>query len=57
MSNEKLPILREWNDDLVLPPSFDEYQDKLQQEKAHSSEHSLPKNKSVAGSLSKENND
>lgn len=62
MSNEKLPILQEWNDDLVLPPSFDDYQDKLQQEKEHSQEDSLPKDflpqdKSVAGSLPKENND
>ncbi|MBL4900821.1 MAG: type II secretion system secretin GspD [Colwellia sp.] len=32
MSNEKLPLLPEWNDELVLPPSFDEYQQKLQQE-------------------------
>ena len=52
MSNEKLPILPEWNDDLALPPSFNEYQDTLQQEKAHSSQ-----GKSVEGSLPKENNE
>ncbi|MDX2367258.1 MAG: type II secretion system protein GspD, partial [Colwellia sp.] len=45
MSNKKLPILPKWNDDLVLPPSFNEYQNKLQQEK------------SVEDSLPKENND
>jgi len=33
MSDEHLPILPEWNDDLSLPPSFDEYQDTLQKEK------------------------
>ncbi|WP_114327206.1 type II secretion system secretin GspD [Candidatus Colwellia aromaticivorans] len=52
MSNSKLPILPKWNDDLALPPSFDEYQDKLQQEKAHT-----PQDKTVEGSLPKENND
>ena len=25
MSDEKLPLLPEWNDKLTLPPSFDEY--------------------------------
>jgi general secretion pathway protein D len=25
MSNEKMPLLPEWNDQLTLPPSFDEY--------------------------------
>jgi len=33
MSDEHLPILPEWSDDLSLPPSFDEYQDTLQKEK------------------------
>jgi general secretion pathway protein D len=33
MSDEHLPILPEWNDDLSLPPSFDEYQDTLQKDK------------------------
>ena len=33
MSDEHLPILPEWNDDLSLPPSFDEYQDTLQEKK------------------------
>lgn len=52
MSNEKLPILPEWNDDLALPPSFSEYQETLQQEKAYSSQ-----GKSVEGSLPKEDNE
>jgi general secretion pathway protein D len=43
MSDKKLPILPEWSDELALPPSFDEYQDKLQQEKDHSPEDDLPK--------------
>jgi general secretion pathway protein D len=25
MSDEKMPLLPEWNDELALPPSFDEY--------------------------------
>ena len=33
MSSENLPILPEWNDKLVLPPSFDDYQDSVQQDK------------------------
>ena len=52
MSNKKLPILTEWNDDLALPPSFDEYQDKLQQEKDP-----LAQEKLTESSLSTENND
>ena len=28
MEDAKLPILPEWNDELTLPPSFDEYIDK-----------------------------
>ncbi|NQZ89046.1 MAG: type II secretion system secretin GspD [Colwellia sp.] len=28
MSNEKMPLLPEWNDQLALPPSFDEYMNK-----------------------------
>jgi general secretion pathway protein D len=43
MSDKKLPILPEWSDELALPPSFDEYQDKLQQEKDHSPDDDLPK--------------
>ena len=38
MSDEHLPILPEWNDDLSLPPSFDEYQDTLQKEKQSKAE-------------------
>lgn len=34
MADEKLPILPEWSDNLALPPSFEAYQEKLQQEKA-----------------------
>ena len=52
MSNKNLPILPKWNDDLTLPPSFDEYQNNLQQEKSNS-----PQDKSVEGSLPKENNE
>jgi len=33
MSDENLPILPEWNDELALPPSFDEYQNSVQKEK------------------------
>jgi len=33
MSNDNLPILPEWNDDLALPPSFDDYQQSLQNQK------------------------
>ena len=29
MSNENMPILPQWQDNLTLPPSFDEYQKKL----------------------------
>ncbi|MEY8199547.1 MAG: type II secretion system secretin GspD [Colwellia sp.] len=30
MSNENMPILPKWQDNLTLPPSFDEYQQKLE---------------------------
>ena len=33
MSDEKLPLLPTWNDELSLPPSFDQYLDKKQQDK------------------------
>jgi len=33
MSDEKLPILPEWNDELVLPPSFEAYQDSVKKSK------------------------
>ncbi len=33
MSDEKLPILPEWNDELTLPPSFDEYMQKRDEAK------------------------
>ena len=28
MDDEKMPLLPEWNDELALPPSFDEYMNK-----------------------------
>ena len=31
MSNENMPILPQWQDKLTLPPSFDEYQQKLEE--------------------------
>jgi general secretion pathway protein D len=34
MSDEKLPILPKWNDQLALPPSFDEYTKKRDEEKS-----------------------
>jgi general secretion pathway protein D len=34
MSDEKLPILPKWNDQLALPPSFDEYMKKRDEEKS-----------------------
>ena len=34
LSDEKLPILPEWNDQLALPPSFDEYMKKRDEEKS-----------------------
>ena len=34
MSDEKLPILPKWNDQLTLPPSFDEYMEKRDQAKS-----------------------
>jgi len=33
MSNKNLPILPEWNDELTLPPSFDDYQESVQKDK------------------------
>ncbi len=33
MSDEKLPLLPKWNDQLVLPPSFNEYMEEKQQDK------------------------
>ncbi len=33
MSDERLPILPEWNDDLSLPPSFDDYQESIKNDK------------------------
>ena len=52
MSDKHLPILPEWNDDLALPPSFSEYQDKLQQEKDQAL-----KNEPVEDSLPIENDE
>jgi general secretion pathway protein D len=48
MSNKKLPILPEWNDDLALPPSFKDYQKSVQEDKlieeSSSKESSLKEN-------------
>ncbi len=33
MRDEKLPVLPQWNDELVLPPSFDDYQKDIKKEK------------------------
>ncbi len=33
MSDENLPILPQWNDELALPPSFDDYQESIQKTK------------------------
>ncbi|MBL4940692.1 MAG: type II secretion system secretin GspD [Colwellia sp.] len=33
MNDNNLPILPQWSDDLVLPPSFEKYQEAVQQEK------------------------
>ena len=33
MSDENLPILPQWNDKLALPPSFEKYQESIQQDK------------------------
>jgi general secretion pathway protein D len=33
MSNENMPILPEWQDNLTLPPSFEEYQNNIEQKK------------------------
>ncbi len=35
MSNENMPILPQWQDNLTLPPSFDEYQQKLEDNGSH----------------------
>jgi len=37
MRDDKLPILPQWSDKLVLPPSFDEYQKSIKKEKDNSS--------------------
>ena len=37
MDDEKLPLLQEWNDQLTLPPSFDEYMKEKAQDKAEKS--------------------
>jgi len=44
MRDENLPILPQWNDELVLPPSFNEYQKSVQKESA-SPENLLPESK------------
>lgn len=44
MEDGKLPILPEWSDNLALPPSFEAYQEKLQQEKAEKESRSQENN-------------
>ena len=34
MSNENMPILPQWQDNLTLPPSFDEYMQKRDEAKS-----------------------
>ncbi len=36
MNDNKIPLLPKWNDELVLPPSFDEYKQKLQEKDTNS---------------------
>jgi general secretion pathway protein D len=36
MRDENLPMLPKWSDKLVLPPSFEEYQESIQAEKNNS---------------------
>ena len=50
MRDENLPILPQWNDALVLPPSFDAYQESIQKDK-------LKKESSSLENLPLENND
>ena len=38
LSDEKLPILPEWNDQLSLPPSFDEYMKKRDEKSSDENE-------------------
>ena len=53
MSDESLPILPQWNDKLVLPPSFDEYQQSIKKEKESASkESSLLESPTLERSLS-----
>lgn len=40
MSDDVLPILPKWNDDLALPPSFDDYQESREKDKQKSLEES-----------------
>jgi len=48
MSDKNLPILPEWNDELALPPSFDEHQESIQKDR-------LIKESPSQENLSKEN--
>lgn len=62
MRDENLPILPKWSDKLVLPPSFEEYQDSVQKEKNHSekgnaSKENLSSDNSLPESLSLEKKD
>ena len=59
MRDDKLPILPKWSDTLVLPPSFVDYQDAIEQEKlikeSGSSESSLPESSLPESSLPENN--
>ncbi|WP_019027321.1 type II secretion system secretin GspD [Colwellia piezophila] len=43
MSNENMPILPQWQDKLALPPSFEDYQNKLNGKSVEDSNIDLPK--------------
>jgi len=57
MSNKKLPILPEWTNDLVLPPTFDDYQQKVQQDQSQQEKDQLPQGKTVDTSIQTEINE
>ena len=35
LKDDKMPLLPEWNEDLTLPPSFDEFMESGNEEKVH----------------------
>ncbi len=52
MDDKRLPILPAWNDELALPPSFEDYQESIQEKKLIE-ENSLPENMSKESLLQK----